>query len=199
MASPFVAGFAALLLQQDPSAPPAQIAAEIIALSTPDVVANAGSGTPNRLMYTALGAAPASPAPTPAPAAPSPTDFVPMVPARLFDSRPGMTTIDGTDAGTGPLAAGTTTEVQITGRNRIPTDATGVSLNITATQPAGPGFITVSPCGQPVPVASNLNYTTGTTVANAVLTQLGTGGRVCITTPTTTQLIIDINGYFPAA
>ncbi|MFW2336401.1 hypothetical protein, partial [Ilumatobacter sp.] len=34
-------------------------------------------------------------------------------PARLVDTRPGATTIDGIDAGNGPLPAGTSTDIQI--------------------------------------------------------------------------------------
>ena len=31
-------------------------------------------------------------------------------------------------------------------------------MNVTVTNPSGPGFVTVWPCGQPCPLASNLNY-----------------------------------------
>ena len=54
MSSPHVAGVAALYLQQNPTASPAQVANAIVSDSTANVVANAGVGTPNRLLYSVL-------------------------------------------------------------------------------------------------------------------------------------------------
>ena len=53
-AAPHVAGVAAQYLQLNPSASPAAVRDFIVNLSTPNVVSNAGSGTPNRLLYTNL-------------------------------------------------------------------------------------------------------------------------------------------------
>jgi serine protease len=52
MASPHVAGAAALHTANSPSATPAQVAAALINASTPNVVTNPGTGSPNRLLYT---------------------------------------------------------------------------------------------------------------------------------------------------
>jgi subtilisin family serine protease len=52
MASPHVAGVAALRLQANPSASPSTIAAAVVASATTGVVASAGSGSPNRLLYS---------------------------------------------------------------------------------------------------------------------------------------------------
>ena len=51
MASPHVAGAAALYLQNHPGSTPAQVAAGLIADSTPNVVTSVRTGTPNRLLY----------------------------------------------------------------------------------------------------------------------------------------------------
>jgi subtilisin family serine protease len=51
MASPHVAGVAALVLGAQPSWLPATVAAEIVRLATPDVVRRAGDGSPNRLLH----------------------------------------------------------------------------------------------------------------------------------------------------
>lgn len=52
MATPHVAGAAARMLQDDPLAAPSWVADEIIAGSTPDVIAGAeAAGTPNKLLY----------------------------------------------------------------------------------------------------------------------------------------------------
>lgn len=55
MASPHVAGAVALALQLNPTATPAQIATQIVDASTPNVVSSAGTGSPNRLLYSRLG------------------------------------------------------------------------------------------------------------------------------------------------
>jgi len=51
MAAPHVAGVAALALQANPSATPAQVRDEIVKWSTPSKVRNAGTGSPNRLLF----------------------------------------------------------------------------------------------------------------------------------------------------
>jgi subtilisin family serine protease len=52
MASPHVAGAAAVYLQQHPGSTPAQVQAGLIAQSTPNVLANVGTNSPNRLLYS---------------------------------------------------------------------------------------------------------------------------------------------------
>jgi subtilisin family serine protease len=60
MAAPHVAGVAALLLSATPTATPATIAGRLVADTTADTVTNAGTGSPNRLLY-AVGAGPPPP------------------------------------------------------------------------------------------------------------------------------------------
>lgn len=55
MASPHVAGVAALYLANNPTATPAQVATAIINNSTPNKVTGAGTGSPNRLLYSIFG------------------------------------------------------------------------------------------------------------------------------------------------
>ena len=58
MASPHVAGAAALLLGETPGLTPAQLANALLDRSTCGVLADPGSGSPNRLLYALGGAAP---------------------------------------------------------------------------------------------------------------------------------------------
>jgi len=51
-AAPHVAGVAALFLERDPTATPAAIHDAIITNATADIVTNAGTGSPNRLLYS---------------------------------------------------------------------------------------------------------------------------------------------------
>jgi hypothetical protein len=52
MASPHVAGAATLYLQQHPAATPAQVATALTGSATPNVILEAGIGSPNRLLFT---------------------------------------------------------------------------------------------------------------------------------------------------
>jgi subtilisin family serine protease len=72
MATPHVAGVAALYLQANPSASPAAVRDAIVNSATNGVVTSAGSGSPNRLLYSLLtgGGPPPGPTPTPVPTQP---------------------------------------------------------------------------------------------------------------------------------
>ena len=59
MATPHVAGVAAMYLQGNPTASPATVASAVKDSATTDKVTSAGTGSPNRLLYSLLSAAPA--------------------------------------------------------------------------------------------------------------------------------------------
>ncbi|MCS7182351.1 MAG: S8 family serine peptidase [Thermoanaerobaculum sp.] len=61
MASPHVAGAAALVLADNPSATPSNVASTLINNATQGVVTGAGTGSPNRLLYTLFGGSSDSP------------------------------------------------------------------------------------------------------------------------------------------
>jgi len=158
----------------------------------------AGNGPQSAASGPVTPKAPSKP-PTPPPTA-AVAEYVPLVPARLLDTRtgPGPSTIDGQALGAGLVAAGSVTELQITGRASIPADASAVVLNVTATGTTGAGFITAFPCGSQLPDASNLNFGAGQTVPNSVVAKIGAGGKVCLYSMAGTYLVADVNGYFPA-
>lgn len=110
--------------------------------------------------------------------------LTPTDPVRVFDSRTG-----------GRRGAGSVTEVSIGGLGGVPANTSTLVLNVTVTDPTGPGYATVFPCGQGVPDSSNLNFSTGQTVANAVVTGVGSRNSVCVFTSAATHLIVDVNGY----
>lgn len=68
MASPVVAGIAALYLGVNSNATPAAVATAITSASTSDVLTQAGTGSPNKLAYSSFVVSP-TPTPTPTPAA----------------------------------------------------------------------------------------------------------------------------------
>jgi extracellular elastinolytic metalloproteinase len=124
------------------------------------------------------------------------SSLVPLVPARLLETRSSGATIDGQSQNIGIPGTAAVTEVVVAGRGGVPADATAVALNVTVTESTAPGYATVYPCGTQPPTASNLNYGVGTTIANAAITKVGTGGKVCIFTQQSTHLVVDVNGYF---
>ena len=67
MATPHVAGVGALYLQDNPSASPSTVRDVIVNSATTGVVSNAGSGSPNRLVYSLLTSSPPPPPPPPPP------------------------------------------------------------------------------------------------------------------------------------
>jgi hypothetical protein len=132
---------------------------------------------------------------------PSSATFTPLTPARLLDTRPGQNTIDGLSSGGGPAASGSVRSLKVTGRGGVPASNVGaVILNVTATGPSGPGFVTVYPTGEVRPLASNLNYAAGQTVANLVVAKVGAGGQVDLYNQGgSTHLVADVTGWFPTA
>lgn len=120
-------------------------------------------------------------------------------PARLLDTRPddGLTTIDGNDLGGGRRDPGSITELRVAGRAGVADDAATAVINVTVTDAAVAGFVTVFPCGSNAPLASNLNYVAGQTVANLAVAALGPGGRVCLLTSQAAHLVVDVAGYVP--
>ncbi|MGL4649962.1 MAG: S8 family serine peptidase, partial [Caldilineaceae bacterium] len=74
MASPHVAGAAALYLQTNPGASPATVRQALVTNATSGRVTNAGTGSPNLLLFTGfIGAAPSTPTATPVAPSPTPT------------------------------------------------------------------------------------------------------------------------------
>ncbi len=117
--------------------------------------------------------------------------FEPVIPERLLDSRVG------TGVAAGRVPAGGTVELQVSGIGvaRVPDEVAAVALNVTVDQAAGAGFVTAWPCGGPRPLASNLNFVAGSTIANMVVATVGDGGKVCLFASNEVDLVADISGF----
>lgn len=110
--------------------------------------------------------------------------FATVAPNRLFDTR---------NLG-GPVPGGTSYEFDLTGR--VPAGATAAVVNVTITEPAGPGFATLYPCGQAPPDASNVNYLGGETRPNVATVKIPADGRICFFTSATAHILADLAGAF---
>jgi hypothetical protein len=111
-------------------------------------------------------------------------------PQRIVDSRIGLGTAMV------PFGAGEARTVQITGRGGVPTNATAVIANVTATDTTAWGFLTVWPTGNQEPPTSNLNFLPGQTVPNLVMLRLGTNGQLSISNGRgSANVIVDVMGF----
>ncbi len=126
-------------------------------------------------------------------------NMVPLVPARLLETRsgPDATTIDGQHLGVGKVAASTSYTLDVAGRGGVDPAATAVMLNVTAVFPEDLGFLTVYPCTPQPPQASHVNYFPGDVAPNSVLAKVSDQGTVCVFTLATTDIVIDVTGYVP--
>ncbi len=136
---------------------------------------------------------PGSPAPgSPAPGPP----FVSLMPARLADTRSLGVKVGSVDGSGGAF------RVNVLSRGGLPGSGVGaVALNVTAANGEDPniggGYVTVYPCGTR-PDASNVNFTAGQTIPNAVIAPVSADGDVCFYVYGKAHLIVDVSGYFPA-
>lgn len=121
--------------------------------------------------------------------------YTSVKPSRLVDTREGL------GAPRGQVAGRKTLGVQVAGRGGLPaTGVTAVALNVTVTEPKTSGHLTVFPGGGPAPVTSNVNFTAGQTVANAVIVPVGPDGTVGVLNGawSPADVIVDVTGYYSA-
>jgi len=117
--------------------------------------------------------------------------FFTVTPCRVADTR------DPAGPFGGPaLAAGVERLFVLASRCGIPATAKAVSLNVTVTSPAAPGFVVLYPGGASAPSVSAINFRTGQTRANNSVVRLGTGGTLAVQSAAPTHFILDVNGYF---
>ncbi len=114
-------------------------------------------------------------------------------PVRLLDTRAASATIDGIND-RGLRAADSVTELQVAGRGGIPSTATIATINLTAVDAVDAGYATVYACGTR-PNTSNLNYVSGDTIANLVITSIDPRGKICVFTKARTHLLVDVGSY----
>jgi hypothetical protein len=109
--------------------------------------------------------------------------FVGTTPNRILDTR-----------GASPLGGNQSAVLTVTG---VPTSAHAAVLNVTVTNPTAGSYLTVWPDTKPQPLASDLNFVAGLTVANLVIVQLGPGSAVDFYNAYgNTDVIVDLVGWY---
>jgi hypothetical protein len=125
----------------------------------------------------------------------NPAVFHALSPVRVFDTRNGTGGVP-----VAPLLPGGTLDVQMTGVNGVPANATAVVLNVTVDNGTASSFLTVWPTGDPRPLASSLNWTSPAAQPNGVTAPIGAGGKVSFFNDVgTVNVLADVSGYYTAA
>ncbi|MFN8074869.1 MAG: LamG-like jellyroll fold domain-containing protein [Kineosporiaceae bacterium] len=122
-----------------------------------------------------------------------PSYYKTVNPARLLDTR------SGTGGTTGPVAGGKTIRLQLRGVAPIPSsvDVTAVAMTLTSVSPSTDGWLMAYAENTPRPNAALTQYKGGAgNVSDFAIVQLGNNGYVDIYTTGTTQIMVDVIGYF---
>ncbi len=159
----------------------------------------------DRTRWTAIGAAIAvtlaAGVALPAAQAAQPSDgvvLVPIVPCRLFDTRPAP---DNVGPRAQPLGSGEIYTQQVTGPNgncNVPASATAIALNVTTVNSTSASYLTLWPADASQPLASNLNWVPGSPpTPNKVDVKLSADGKVDLFNHTgSIDVLADVVGYY---
>ena len=123
---------------------------------------------------------------------PNPVQFIAAPPCRVVDTRNPMGPFGG------PAIQGNTSRSFVLPQNpncNIPSSA-AYSLNVTVVPHSPLGYLTIWPTGQSQPVVSTMNSPDGRVKANAAIVPAGSQGAVSVYVTDTSDVILDIDGYF---
>ena len=125
--------------------------------------------------------------------------LTPVSPVRLVDTRLGQP--QALQSVQNRLAPGQWLTVDVAELPGIDPAVTAATVNVTAADPAGGGFVTVlpGPCANVVvpPATSNLNVTKGRDVAASATVALG-NGELCIFSSVATDMVVDLQALHGA-
>ena len=123
----------------------------------------------------------------------APLQFVAVAPCRVVDTRNANGTFGGP-----PLQGGSSRSFPIPQQTtcNIPATAAAFSLNVTVVPHGQLGYLTIWPTGEDQPLVSTMNSLDGRIKANAAIVPAGYQGGVTLYVTNTTDLVLDIDGYF---
>jgi len=124
-------------------------------------------------------------------------DFHPVTPERILDTRKAIGI-----ATTSRMGPGRTIVVDVAGLAGLPDDGVlAVTLNVSATEPTGNGYLKVWPTDVERPGVSNLNYVRSRTIANSATVSVGADGKLQLYNhvESATHVLIDVTGYYTDA
>lgn len=119
--------------------------------------------------------------------------FYTVTPCRVVDTRWAAGPVGGP-----PLSAETSRSFDLAGRCGVPSDAAGLSMNLTVADPSSDGSLTVFPGTGTTPLANTISFASGKIRANNAVIGLANGALTVTNHQAsgTVNVIIDINGYF---
>ena len=118
--------------------------------------------------------------------------FYPLPPCRVLDTRNPTGTFGGPS-----IPGGSSRSFPIPSSScGVPAGAAAYAFNVTVVPQGALAYLTAWPTGQPQPVVSTLNSFDGTILANAAIVPAGSNGSASFYASNTTDLVVDINGYF---
>src|SRR5664279_161394 len=128
---------------------------------------------------------------------PTPSQFVAVTPCRIVDTRNPEGTFGG------PAILGQhSRDFPLTESDNpcgIPSTAVAYSLNVTVVPDERLSYLTIWPAGQARPTVSLMNSLDGRIKANAAIIPAGSpNGSVSVYVTETTNVVLDIDGYFSA-
>lgn len=125
---------------------------------------------------------------------PAASDYVPLAPTRVMDTR------DGTGVPKARVPAGGSITLAVAGVGAVPaTGPTAVEVTLTVARPASSGYVATYPSGVSRPTTSTLSYVAGESRANSATVRLGANGALTVYSQASTDLIVDLVGYFRPA
>lgn len=119
-----------------------------------------------------------------------PSGFTPISAQRVVDTRTGA------GATVGPVLRACTLPVSFPSK---PAGTTAVALNVTTTNSMAQGFITAYPCGSPRPLAAGVQTQVNADIPAMNVVPLGPDGRVCLYASVTTDIVVDVMGWYTSS
>ena len=121
-----------------------------------------------------------------------PLQFVPIRPCRLVDTRSSQGPFGGP-----AMAGGASRSFALPQSNcAVPSTSAAYSLNVTVIPRGSLGYLTIWPTGEEQPLVSTLNSPDHRVKANAAIVPSGEDGAISVYVSDTTDLVLDIDGYF---
>lgn len=122
------------------------------------------------------------------------TTYTPLAPIRLADTRSYDGRLNAGSSGLRLRSAGSAT-VKAANTRGAP-DAVAAMVNVTVTDPAESGYVTVHPCSATLPDTSTVNFQAGQTAANAAIALLDGDDELCTWGYSSAHVIVDLVGVW---
>jgi hypothetical protein len=129
----------------------------------------------------------------------APLTFVPITPARVYDSRSGDGVLSRNSSRLVSIKDARNSSGAVTTPNVVPAGATAITFNLTVTGATGPNFLSVGPGDIGSLATSNINFPVSDDRANGGVVKLDANRQVKVFNgdqPGSTHFILDVTGYY---